>query len=112
MKVMRNTLIKKFLVENIIKNSVDHSQCTEIKITAEEVLNTVTISIHDNGKGIAQDKIKHIFKRFGNVEGYTNNKNTGIGMSIANKIITGHNGEIFIKSEQGEGTDFQIVFLK
>ncbi|MBP1565326.1 MAG: HAMP domain-containing histidine kinase [Oscillospiraceae bacterium] len=99
-------------VENIIKNSVDHSQCTEIKITAEEVLNTVTISIHDNGKGIAQDKIKHIFKRFGNVEGYTNNKNTGIGMSIANKIITGHNGEIFIKSEQGEGTDFQIVFLK
>ncbi len=99
-------------VENIIKNSVDHSQCTEIKITAQEVLNTVTITIHDNGKGIPQEKIKHIFKRFGNVEGYTNNKNTGIGMSIANKIITGHNGEISVKSEQGEGTDFQMVFLK
>lgn len=98
-------------IENIIKNSIDHAECTTIDVTAEETVNSVVITIEDNGKGIEQSKISKIFERFG----YKNEKNgmnsVGIGMSIASKIVNAHNGEILVKSSLGKGTQFQIVML-
>ena len=98
-------------IENIIKNSADHSECTEIsaELTQNPVL--TTLSITDNGKGIPQDEIPKLFDRFSSKSQDRTMYSSGLGMSIAQKIVRANNGEIFVYSEPGKGTRFEFVFL-
>ncbi|MBR5682708.1 MAG: HAMP domain-containing histidine kinase [Ruminococcus sp.] len=98
-------------IENIIKNSADHSECTEI--TAELTKNPImtTLAISDNGKGIPQEEIPKLFDRFSKKSQDSSMYSSGLGMSIAQKIVRGNNGEIFVYSEVGKGTRFEFVFI-
>ncbi len=98
-------------IENIIKNSADHSECTEI--TAELTKNPImtTLAISDNGKGIPQEEIPKLFDRFSQKSQDSSMYSSGLGMSIAQKIVRGNNGEIFVYSELGKGTRFEFVFI-
>ena len=99
-------------VENIIKNSADHSECTEIsaEVTADPI--KVTIALSDNGKGIPQNEIPKLFERFSSGSSDRSMYSSGLGMSISQKIVRGHGGEIFVYSEEGSGARFEFVFLK
>lgn len=99
-------------VENIIKNSADHSECTEIsaEVTADPI--KVTIALSDNGKGIPQNEIPKLFERFSSGSSDRTMYSSGLGMSISQKIVRGHGGEIFVYSEEGSGARFEFVFLK
>jgi len=97
---------------NLIKNSADHSGCTEISISLEATPQTAVISVSDNGKGIPQSAIPGIFRRFGKVSRSSGMSSVGIGMSVADKIVQAHNGEILVFSGEGRGTRFDIVLLK
>lgn len=99
-------------VENIIKNSADHSECTEIsaEVTADPI--KVTIALSDNGKGIPQNEIPKLFERFASGNSDRSMYSSGLGMSISQKIVRGHGGEIFVYSEEGSGARFEFVFLK
>ncbi len=99
-------------VENIIKNSADHSECTEIsaEVTADPI--KITIALSDNGKGIPQNEIPKLFERFSSGSSDRSMYSSGLGMSISQKIVRGHGGEIFVYSEEGSGARFEFVFLK
>lgn len=99
-------------IENILKNSADHSGCTEIKIEISENPISIILAINDNGKGIPQKDIPKLFERFAKKSGDITMKSAGLGMSIAQKIVHGQNGEILVYSTENEGTRFEIVFLK
>lgn len=99
-------------VSNLIKNSADHSECTEIQVSVYETPGTAVISVSDNGKGIPQSAIPGIFERFGKCSRESGMSSVGVGMSIAEKIVRAHNGEILIFSEEGTGTRFEITLLK
>lgn len=98
-------------IENIIKNSADHSGCTEItaELTKDPVKTTLAIS--DNGRGIPQEEIPKLFDRFASKSSDTKMYSSGLGMPIAQKIVRANNGEIFVYSEPGKGTRFEFVFL-
>lgn len=98
-------------VENIIKNSADHSECTEISVIIEKTPTSVTLSVADNGKGIPQSEIPRIFERFGQPRNDITMNSAGIGMSVAQKITEAHNGEIVVFSEVGRGTRFDMIFI-
>lgn len=77
---------------------------------AENTLFT-EIVITDNGKGIPKAEIPYIFKRF--YKGTNANEDSiGIGLALAQSIITEQNGTIDVMSEVGKGTQFQIKFYK
>ncbi len=99
-------------VVNLIKNSADHSKCSEIKISLSETAVSAVITIHDNGVGIPQASIPGLFKRFGKISRESGMNSVGIGMSISEKIIRIHNGEILVYSTEGIETTFEIVLLK
>ncbi len=99
-------------VTNIIKNAADHSDCSEIKIKLEETPISAVITVSDNGKGIPQSEISHIFERFGKTNKKSGMTSIGVGMSVAEKVVRAHNGEILVYSAVGKGTTFEIVLLK
>ena len=99
-------------IANIIKNAADHSGCSEIKIKLEETPLSAVITVSDNGKGIPQSEIPHIFERFGKSNKKSGITSIGVGMSVAEKVVRAHNGEILVYSGTGKGTTVEIVLLK
>lgn len=99
-------------VENILKNSADHSDCTEIALNLEENPAMIKLSVQDNGRGIPQKDIPHLFEPFSRKSSDINMKSAGLGMSIAQKIVRSHGGEIVVYSGTGRGTEFDLVFIK
>ncbi|MNC07450.1 Alkaline phosphatase synthesis sensor protein PhoR [compost metagenome] len=97
---------------NILKNCVEHTPAGGV-ITISFAENTLftEIVITDNGKGIPKAEIPYIFKRF--YKGTNANEDSvGIGLALAQSIITEQNGTIDVMSEVGKGTQFQIKFYK
>lgn len=72
----------------------------KINIAIKEENKNYQINIQDTGTGISKNNIKKIFNPFFT----TKDKGSGLGLPIVKKIIEGHNGTIWIKSEIGEGT--------
>ncbi len=99
-------------ITNILKNSVEHSkENSKIYIKYDENNMYSEIVIEDNGIGIGQNDIKHIFERF--YKGKNSSKDSvGIGLALAKTIIEKDNGYITVDSEVGKGTTFCIRYLK
>ncbi len=68
----------------------------------------VSISIEDTGIGIPEDKVKHIFGEFNQVEDERNRKfeGTGLGLAISQRLVGLMGGEIWVTSEEGVGSCF------
>lgn len=94
---------------NLLKNAQEAcSSISEpnIEVGAKTVRDQLIFTIQDNGEGIFPEVIERIFIPF-----FTTKTNgSGIGLSLCKQIITFHGGQIFVKSENGKGTCFQIVF--
>ncbi len=77
-----------------------------IKITAEkdEAPGWVQISFADTGSGISPEDIEKIFQPYFT----TKDLGIGLGLAITERIVKAHNGEILVKSIEGEGTTFTV----
>jgi two-component system NtrC family sensor kinase len=68
---------------------------------------TIAIEISDNGSGIAEEDIPHIFEPFFSTK--HNTRGTGLGLAIVHGIIQSHDGKIEVRSEVGKGTTIAIT---
>ncbi len=97
---------------NILKNAIEHSQPkSNIYIIIENTSIFLEIKIKDEGQGIEQKDLKHIFERFYKAKN-CNEDSIGIGLSLAKTIIEQNNGYIKATSEVGKGTLFEIKYIK
>ena len=99
-------------ITNILKNCAEHSNNnTKINVLYSENNMYSEIVIKDEGSGIDQKDLKHIFERF--YKGKNSDKDSiGIGLSLAKTIIEKDNGFITVDSELGKGTKFNIKYRK
>ncbi|MFN8211164.1 MAG: ATP-binding protein [Bacteroidales bacterium] len=67
----------------------------------------ITIEITDNGRGISDEDLPHIFEPFFSTKDKTNG--IGLGLAIVHGIIQNHKGKIEVKSERGKGTTISII---
>ena len=77
-----------------------------VEVTAAAVADSITISVADNGPGIAEsirDRLFHPFVSYGKENG------TGLGLAVVQKIVQDHGGEIFVERTVQCKTVFQIV---
>lgn len=95
---------------NLISNAIKYSpEDKEIVITVNRKDMDVIVGVKDYGEGIPQEKLEKIFKPFYRA-GNENQKKTitgsGLGLYISKEIIKQNGGEIWVKSEEGEGSTF------
>lgn len=101
---------------NLIQNSIHHfdKEIKQIYLTLSEVEGNAVITLRDNGKGIPEDQIKAIFKRFYRIDDSRSSGfgGSGIGLSIVEKIIEKHHGSVMARSAFGEWTEMIITIPK
>lgn len=98
-------------IGNIVKNCMEHTPSgKDIKINASDNPVYTEIVISDNGGGIDEKDLPHIFERFykGNDSG---EKGFGIGLALARMIITGQNGTVKAENKN-DGAVFTVRFYK
>jgi len=97
------------LLDNAIKYSEPH---THIRMGLKMDSHYATIAIADEGKGIAEQDLPHIFDRFyrGNHAKGPTQPGAGLGLAIAKWITEAHGGQISISSQQEKGTTVTIRF--
>jgi PAS domain S-box-containing protein len=96
------------LLSNAVKFTGENGA---IKIDNHQRNEFVEINVTDNGTGIKEEFLKHIFDEFhmGEKGLIREKQGAGIGLSIAKKIIEAHNGTISVKSREGAGSTFTIL---
>ncbi|MGN7476216.1 ATP-binding protein [Solibacillus silvestris] len=95
------------LLINLIGNAVKFSpNGGEIMMKVENNQESVKVSIKDKGIGIPENAIPTLFQKFKRVDNSSRRKigGTGLGLSLCREIISKHNGEIWIESQEGVGT--------
>lgn len=99
-------------ITNILKNSIEHTkEYGIVEVNYSENKLYTRILIKDNGKGIDNDDLPHIFDRFYKGKNGSNDS-FGIGLSLSKTIIEKEGGSITVKSTPNIGTIFTIKYLK
>lgn len=96
----------KNIVLNACKYSADHHALIRLAIKEHEI----AIMIEDKGIGIPDAELENIFQPFYRVQNQRPTNGFGLGLSLANRIIKLHNGQIQVKSEVQKGTLFVVSF--
>lgn len=105
-KADRGRMLQMFT--NIIDNAIRYRKgdSVHIIINGEVKGNRVRITIEDDGQGIEEGDLPHVFKIFyrGKCKGKEAQEGSGIGLAIVKRIVEQHRGSVEVKSKAGEGT--------
>lgn len=104
-----NPALLKIAFGNVLDNACKFSGGHSIQVKLQQE-NGVTITITDQGIGIPQNELQHIFQPFYRARNARGHSGTGIGLSLTEKIIRLHNGSITASSAEGQGTTLQVQF--
>ncbi|SEK58524.1 MULTISPECIES: sensor histidine kinase [Pseudobutyrivibrio] len=101
------TLVVTNLVENAIKYN-NEGGWVHISLNSDHQF--FYIKVEDNGLGIPEDSVEHIFERFYRADKSHSREigGTGLGLAITKSAIAMHNGEIKVRSKLNEGSTFDV----
>ncbi|MDD3334977.1 MAG: HAMP domain-containing sensor histidine kinase [Eubacteriales bacterium] len=98
------------LLLNLTENAIKYGKLNgHIFLSASQEQGQTRITVSDDGIGIPQEALPHIFERFYRVDTVRDRSGTGLGLSIAEWIVKAHNGKMEVQSELGKGTAFQVT---
>ena len=100
---------------NLINNAIRYNKPQgRVRIDLRDEANSVIVEIRDTGIGIAKEQLPLIFDQFFRVgrPGDKTPKGSGLGLSIAKKLVEAHHGRIEVRSELGVGTSFTVRLPK
>ncbi|MGO8878688.1 MAG: response regulator [Desulfomonilaceae bacterium] len=104
------------ILVNLVGNAVKFTEKGEVVVVAKpEFENANEVVIHftvtDTGVGIPQDKQRAIFKAFEQADASTTRHygGTGLGLAISSQLVDMMNGNIWVKSEPGKGSEFHFT---
>ena len=97
------------LCENAIKYSPENSR---VRIRVNNLPDQISLTVSDEGIGIAEEDLSRIFERFYRVDKSHSKEvgGTGLGLSIVKHAARMHNAEIRVNSIPGKGSEFTILF--
>lgn len=103
-----NYELMKMAVNNIVINACKYSGNKPVSLQLRTEGNQASIIIRDEGIGIPEEELKHIYEPFYRASNSKSFHGHGIGLPLANNIIRLHKGRINVSSTVGKGTDVTI----
>jgi signal transduction histidine kinase len=100
------------VLHNILENAVAHThKGGTIKVAASQKGKWVEVRVSDTGEGIPAEDLPHIFERFYRVDKSRARATggSGLGLTIAKRLIEAHGGAITVQSKLGEGSRFSFT---
>jgi heavy metal sensor kinase len=98
---------------NLLENAVKYGKSKgTITLSVFQNDEEATLSVKDDGIGISEESLPHIFDRFYRVDASRNRNGSGLGLSIVKWIVDTHQGSIDVQSKLGQGTEFVITIPK
>lgn len=98
------------ILNNLIQNVMSHSQATRIRINVSVVDDRVDVMVSDNGVGIPEQDLPHIFERLYKCDKVRSKKGSGLGLAIVQDLVEKMRGTIQVNSEPSKQTEFRIQF--
>lgn len=101
------------IILNLLDNAMKYSQeGAQVILRSWKEQNSIHLSVQDNGKGIPEKDLPHIFERFCRVDKSRTRAlgGTGLGLAIVKELVHAHGAEISVKSKENVGTEFEIIF--
>ncbi len=89
----------------LLSNAIKHSKGERrVRLRAEDA----AIAVEDEGEGIPQEDLPHVFERFYRGKGRADSGGFGLGLAICQELVERMGGAISIDSEEGIGTSVKI----
>jgi PAS domain S-box-containing protein len=101
------------IILNLLSNAVKFTPAGKnVYVTIKDLVDTIIISVRDEGEGIPKDKQETIFNRFiqASRDCKKRKAGTGIGLSLVKSLVELHQGAIKLSSDIGKGSEF-IIYL-
>jgi two-component system sensor histidine kinase CpxA len=102
-------------VENILRNAMRYTvDDSQIFLQVETHKDTVVIGIEDEGEGVPEESLKHLFEPFYRVEASRNQQSGGygVGMAIAEQAVRAQGGSIEASNRSSGGLRVEITLPK
>jgi signal transduction histidine kinase len=94
------------LLLNLLLNALQAiEQNGKIRVSVKPLGKMAVVEVADNGRGIAPENLPNIFRPFYTTKG----EGTGLGLSLARRIVEDHHGRIDVTSAVGKGTTFAVI---
>ncbi len=106
--VWGNTNLLRQLLQNLVSNGLKYNrnEAPTIHVSFEQNNDSWVFEVKDNGIGIEKRDFDRIFQIFQRLHGRAEFSGTGIGLAICRKIMLQHDGDLWVKSEEGDGSSF------
>lgn len=101
------------IIYNLCDNAIKYNrQGGSVKVSIEQKVGEVLLSIQDTGIGIPTEYHDKVFERFFRVDKSHSKQpgGTGLGLSIVKHAVQYHHGKITLESEQNKGTKISVLF--
>lgn len=98
------------IMVNLLTNALKYSKPgSKIRVKGASIGNQVTVSVADQGVGIAQEDLPHVFERFYTSKGAKKPESTGLGLYITRTLVEAHGGRIWVESKPNRGSIFSLT---
>jgi signal transduction histidine kinase/DNA-binding response OmpR family regulator len=101
----------KEVFHNLVSNAFKYNESTPptVEVEAAEEGGVVTVSVKDNGIGIAPEYHEYVFQPCRRIPFKEETRGSGLGLAIVKKVIEEHGGKIWLESEPGKGSTFRFT---
>ncbi|MCM1264614.1 MAG: ATP-binding protein [Candidatus Gastranaerophilales bacterium] len=95
---------------NLCGNAINYTNNNgTVTVTVKSQDKDLIFTVQDNGNGIPQEDIPHLFKRFSQGTSKKRSTGTGLGLYLSRQIIEAHNGKIWLESKVNKGSEFSFL---
>ncbi|HBZ55136.1 MAG TPA: diguanylate cyclase [Syntrophobacteraceae bacterium] len=108
--VLADTFRLQSVFANLLNNALRNTSAGgRVSVTAQAEGDMVCFTVEDDGAGIPEEYLPHIFDKFFRVPGRERESESGLGLAIVKEIVEAHGGKIDVKSQLGKGSRFTFT---
>ena len=95
------------MAKNLVKNAIQYTESGRVSVAVKEENKKAVLRVKDTGAGISEADLPHIFDRFYKADKSRTQTEggAGLGLSIVNRVVGNHGGQIKIESTVGKRTE-------